>query len=381
MNQPPGIGSWGPGLSRSLSVGDATRGVSLPGKTSEQDDKMASERVWTSYDPKRTSKVLERFSDVLDDHDHCVHAMMEVQRECGSHMHTRLILNCSLLYDDVKSSPDNVRYFVEKGHDEATFDAYCNLRVEMDDMEASLVEAALTRSTMAKESSPIESGDETLSDDIDDAFDDNAPEALERFVMNGEASEYPSMLGDVREQCFDGTSPWNSKSPFDIDVGERDVNTSDMHEGAPLIPDGTTLTTTGTTGQSLDTGTVNGNYGDPPSPTVVDEHARRAAWKHDLSDETQLPDSVGSTISHVMGPLLQCDDSTNHLSCSGTQRGTHTDCSYPTVGNVFDFDDPSDRNLSDGTRRPISDIDVNRLSTVNSHHSLDPKVICKTESV
>ena len=106
MNQHPGIGSWGPGLSRSLSVGDATRGVALPGKTSELDHNMVRRRVWTSYDPKITSKVLERFSDVLDDQDHCVHAMMEVQRECGSHMHTRLILNCSLLYDDVKSSPD-----------------------------------------------------------------------------------------------------------------------------------------------------------------------------------------------------------------------------------------------------------------------------------
>ena len=137
------------------------------------------------------------------------------------------------------------------------------------------------------------------------------------------------------------------------------------------------LCTTGTMGQSLDTATVHGNYGDPPSPTVVDEHARRATWKHELSDETQLPDSVGSTITHVMGPLLQCDGPTNHLSSSGTQHGTHTDCSYPTVGNVFDFDDPSDRNLGDGARRPISDTDVNRLSTVNSRHSLDPNRLGK----
>ena len=35
MNQTPGIGSRGLGLGLSLSVGDATRGVVLPGKTSE----------------------------------------------------------------------------------------------------------------------------------------------------------------------------------------------------------------------------------------------------------------------------------------------------------------------------------------------------------
>ena len=77
----------------------------------------------------------------------------------------------------------------------------------------------------------------------------------------------------------------------------------------------------------------------------------------------------------------QCDDFINHLSCSGTQRGTHTDCFYPTVGNEFDFDDPSDRNLGDGARRPISDIDVNRLSTVNSLHSLDPNRLGKFQII
>ena len=82
-----------------------------------------------------------------------------------------------------------------------------------------------------------------------------------------------------------------------------------------------------------------------------------------------------------MGPLLQCDGSTNHLSCSGTQRGTHTDWFCPTVGNVFDFDDPSDCNLGDGARRPISDANVNRLPTVNSLHSLDPNRLGKLQTI
>ena len=82
-----------------------------------------------------------------------------------------------------------MRYFVKKGHDEATFDAYCNLRVEVDDMETSLVEASLTRSTMARESSPIESGGEAVSDGGDDASADNTPDARERVEMNGAARE------------------------------------------------------------------------------------------------------------------------------------------------------------------------------------------------
>ena len=378
MNQPPGIGSWGLGLGFSLSVGDATRGVAMPGKTSEPYDNMVAKEVGTYDDILRTC-------DDLDDLDEWVVATVTAKVRGRTIFDCRGDYTCSSLYNDLERLCGDIR---GQGIDEVVYDIssqdhaiFSKFASALEALVSSLEVNTFTPSTVANETSTIESGDATLSDDIDDAFDVDAPEALERFVMNDEASEHSSMLGDVREHYVEGTSPWSSKPPSDIDVGECDINGSDMRGGAPLIPDGTTLTTTGTMGQSLDTGTVHGNYGDPPSPTVVDEHARRAAWKRDLSDETQLPDSVGSTISHVMGPLLQCDDSTNHLSCSGTQRGTHTDCSYPTVGNVFDFDDPSDRNLGDGARRPISDIDVNRLSTVNSRHSLDPNRLGKLQII
>ena len=320
MNQPPGIGSWGLGLGFSLSVGDATRGVAMPGKTSEPYDNMVAKEVGTYDDILRTC-------DDLDDLDEWVVATVTAKVRGRTIFDARGDFTCSSLYDDLKrlcgdkygQGIDDVVYAISS-QDHAIFSKFLSAKLALEAVESPLEDSTFTRSIMANETSTTKSEETTLSDDVDDASD--------------------------------------------VDAATR-----------------TTLTTTGTTTQFSDTGTTADDYGDPPSLNVVDEPESRTLFKYAPSDETQMPNSGELTLPRVMDPPLQSDDFTNHLLCSGTQRGTHTDCFHPTVGNEFDFDDPSDCNLGDGARRLTSDVDVDCLSTVNSSRFLDLNRLGKFQTI
>ena len=95
MNQPPGIGSWGLGLGFSLSVGDATRGVAMPGKTSEPYDNMVAKEVGT-YDD------FLRYLTILDDLDEWVVATVTAKVRGRTIFDARGDYTCSSLYDDLK---------------------------------------------------------------------------------------------------------------------------------------------------------------------------------------------------------------------------------------------------------------------------------------
>ena len=95
-------------------------------KNPERFDNMVAMEVWTTchrIDLKRTWIDLERNSDDLDDLDRVVYAMKEVRRECGTYRYILVMCKCSLLYDYVKSSPDDASYYVDKGHAEES--AWC----------------------------------------------------------------------------------------------------------------------------------------------------------------------------------------------------------------------------------------------------------------
>ena len=280
---------------------------------------MVSERVWINDDTLRTC-------GDLDDLDEYVVATVVAKRGGRTVCRVNGIYTCSELYHELNSMcgdvydgfVDNVGYEMSS-QDEETFSKYVAARFH-EALESPLEDSTFTRSAMANETSTTESEETTLSDDVDDTLD--------------------------------------------VDAVTR-----------------TTLTTTGTTTPFSDTGTTADDYGDPPSLNVVDEPESRTLFEYAPSDETQMPNSGELTLPRVMDPPLQRGDFTNHLLCSGTQRGTQPDCFYPAVGHEFDFDNPSDFYLGDGTRRPISDIDGDRLSTVNSLHSLDPNRLGKFQII